>query len=153
MNKMDLKQQVIRDGRENSISYALFRNTVGKKLGLNSTDFTALDLLFFRGATSPSDLSKYTGLSSGSTTAMIDRLEKAGLVRRQNNPHDRRGTLVTIDQGAAQKFGPMFASARTAQDELLDTFSQKELLVLSSYFQKSSAMFEHERTKLLKDSH
>lgn len=144
----DLKKQVIKDFREQGISYTLFRNAIGKKLGLNTTDFEGLDLIFFRGVTTPSELSKYTGLSSGSTTAMIDRLEKAGLVKRQENPNDRRGTLVVINTAAAHKFRPLFTSVRVAQNKLLDSYSTEELKILSDYFQKSAAMFETERKKI-----
>jgi DNA-binding MarR family transcriptional regulator len=104
-----------------------------------------LDLIFYRGVTTPSELSQYTGLSSGSTTAMIDRLEKTGLVQRQNNPNDRRGTLVTIDREAALKVRPLFTSVRVAQNELLASYSKRELEILSDYFQRSAAMFEAER--------
>jgi DNA-binding MarR family transcriptional regulator len=148
INNSQLKRQVAVDSRENGISYTLFRNTIGKKLGLNTTDFEGLDLIFYRGATTPSELSKYTGLSSGSTTAMIDRLEGAGLVTRQNNPDDRRGTLVSITEDAACKVGPLFASARVAQNELLASYSQQELGILSDYFKRSAALFETERQKV-----
>src|SRR3954469_8162306 len=146
-NNSALKRRVIVDSRENGISYTLFRNAIGKKLGLNTTDFEGLDLIFYRGAATPSELSKYTGLSSGSTTAMIDRLEKSGLVKRQNNPRDRRGTLVVIDKEEALKVRPLFTSARVAQNKLLDSYSHKELQTLSDYFQRSAAMFEAERQK------
>jgi DNA-binding MarR family transcriptional regulator len=35
-----------------------------------------------------------TGLTTGAITGMIDRLEKAGYVRRANDPKDRRKTIV-----------------------------------------------------------
>ena len=143
-----LKQQVVKNGREQGISYTLFRNAVGKKMGLNTTDFEGLDLIFFRGVATPSELSKYTGLSSGSTTAMIDRLERSGLVRRRNNPDDRRGTLVVIDTEAAHTFRPLFTGVRVAQNQLLDSYSRAELELLDDYFRRSGAMFESERFKL-----
>jgi DNA-binding MarR family transcriptional regulator len=145
----ELKQQVVKNGREQGISYTLFRNAIGKRLGLHTTDFEGLDLIFFRGVATPSELSRYTGLSSGSTTAMIDRLEKSGLVKRQSNPDDRRGILVVIDGAAALKFRPLFTSARLAQSALLDSYSRAELEVLADYFQRSAAMFEAERKRLL----
>jgi len=144
-NKSDLKQQVVKDSRENGISYTLFRNAVGKKLGLNTTDFEGLDLIFYRGATTPGELSRYTGLSTGSTTAMIDRLVGSGLVTRRPNPDDRRGTLVEINKIAALKFRPLFTSARVAQNKLLDSYTRAELEILSDYFRRSAAMFEEER--------
>lgn len=146
-NKSDLKRQVLVDSRENGISYALLRNSIGKKLGINNTDFEGLDLIFYRGAATPSELSKYTGLSSGSTTAMIDRLEKSGLVKRQNNPDDRRGTLIVIVEDAACKVGPLFTSIRVAQGDLLASYSAEELRVISDYFKKSALLFEKESKK------
>jgi DNA-binding MarR family transcriptional regulator len=80
---------------------------------------------------------------------MIDRLEKSGLVKRENNPDDRRGTLVLIDKEAALKVRPLFTSARVAQNKLLDGYSTKELEILSDYFKKSAAMFEAERKNIL----
>ncbi len=148
-NNSERKRQVLIDSRENGISYMLFRNTIGKKLRLNTTDFEGLDLIFYRGATTPSELSKYTGLSSGSTTAMIDRLERNGLVKRQNNPNDRRGTLVLINREAAHKIRPFFTSIREAQNQLLDSYSVQQLEILSDYFRRSTTIFEEERKKVL----
>ncbi len=147
-NTSQLKQQVVIGSRESGISYTLFRNAIGKKLGLNTTDFEGLDLIFFRGVATPSELARYTGLSSGSTTAMIDRLEKSGLVQRQSNPDDRRGTLVVLDRVAALRVRPLFTSARVAQNKLLDGYSRQELEILSDYFTRSAAMFEAEREAL-----
>ena len=151
-NASELKQQVVVASRENGISYTLFRNAIGKKLGLNTTDFEGLDLIFYRGTSTPSELSHYTGLSSGSTTAMIDRLEKAGLVMRQQNPQDRRGTLVVINMEAAHRLRPLFTSARVAQNSLLDSYSARELEILADYFTRSAAMFEAERANILSAS-
>lgn len=148
-NSITQANELIVASRENGISYALFRNAIGKKLALNTTDFEGLDLVFFRGATTPTELSKYTGLSSGSTTAMIDRLERAGLVRRQSNPNDRRGTLIVIDEQASHNIGPLFASVRKAQHELLAGYSPEELRTISDYFNKSTVMFESEREKII----
>jgi len=78
---------------------------------------------------------------------MIDRLEKSGLVKRQDNPADRRGTLVIIDKEVAHKFRPLFTSARVAQNKLLDSYSRQELELLSDFFKRSAAMFEEERQK------
>jgi DNA-binding MarR family transcriptional regulator len=144
-NKSELKRQVAINSRENGISYTLFCNAMGKKLRLNSSDFEGLDLIFYRGATTPSELARYTGLSSGSTTVMIDRLEKSGLVKRQDNPDDRRGIIVIITELARCQVGPLFTSIRVAQNELLASYSIQELETLSNYFKKSAALFEVER--------
>ncbi|MPR09410.1 MarR family transcriptional regulator [Microvirga tunisiensis] len=47
-------------------------------------------------------------LTSGSGTALLDRLERAGFIRRIPNPDDRRSLLVQLDseraQGAVKRF-------------------------------------------------
>ena len=70
----------------------LFRNMVSERLGVNVTDMECLGLLYNKDLATPSELARYTGLGSGATTAMLDRLEKSGLIERRPNPDDRRGT-------------------------------------------------------------
>src|SRR5712691_10514411 len=106
-NKDDLKQQVILGTREYGIGSVLFRHVIGEILGVNVTDMECLGVLFFKGLATPSELAKHTGLSSGATTAMLDRLEKSGLIERRPNPQDRRGTLITIVKEATVKVGPL----------------------------------------------
>lgn len=43
---------------------------------------------------SPSELTRYLGVSTASTTAIIDRLEKSGHVKRTPHPSDRRSIHV-----------------------------------------------------------
>src|SRR3954453_2874430 len=50
----------------------------------------------------PGDLSSKLELSSGATTNRIDRMERAGLVRRQPDPTDRRGVRVEMTADGEQ---------------------------------------------------
>jgi DNA-binding MarR family transcriptional regulator len=147
-DKKDLEKRVIRGARNYGISAVLFRHTIGEMLGVNVTDMECLGILFHKGLSTPSELAKYTGLSSGATTAMLDRLEKSGLIERRPNPRDRRGTLIVIVQEAAEKVAPLFASGRKAQDELVASYSEKELELLAEFFEKSGTMWDEEREKL-----
>jgi len=74
--------------------FGLFRHIVGEMLGVNATDMECLGVILFKGLTTPSELAQYTGLSSGATTAMLDRLEKSELIARHPNPKDRRSTHI-----------------------------------------------------------
>ncbi|GAA3032174.1 MarR family transcriptional regulator [Microbacterium dextranolyticum] len=46
-------------------------------------------------AVTPVTLSRYLGITSASTTALLDRLEKSGHITRAPNPADRRSVLIT----------------------------------------------------------
>ncbi len=146
--KADLEKRVVMAAREYGISTTLFRNVVGERLGVNVTDMECLGLLFHKGLAAPSELARYTGLSSGATTAMLDRLEKAGLIERRPNPDDRRGTLIVLLKSGAARVGPWFASARQAQAELVSGCTEKELQIISDFFERSTRMWEEERMKL-----
>jgi len=63
-------------------------------LGINRTDARCLDILDQHGSMSAGDLAEASRLTSGAITAVIDRLERAGMARRVPDPKDRRRVLV-----------------------------------------------------------
>lgn len=126
-SKEDLEKQVLMAAAEYGINAVLFRNAVGRKLGLNITDSECLSLLGTKGISTPTELARYTGLTSGSTTAMLDRLEKAGFITRRHNPNDRRGILIEINRAAAVTTAPLVAGVQKAHKELIAGYSAPEL--------------------------
>jgi len=148
--KEDLKRQVILGAREYGIGSVLFRHVIGEMLGVNATDMECLGVIFFKGVATPSELAQYTGLSSGATTAMLDRLEKSELIARRPNPQDRRSTHIVLVQETAAKLAPWFASLREAQDQIVSRYSEPELELLADFFTRSVTMWGEERKKLLK---
>lgn len=143
-----LKEQVIRGAREYGIGSVLFRHAVGEMLGLSATDMECLGLIFLKGFSTPSEIARYTGLSSGATTALLDRLEKSGLIERHLNPKDRRSFQIVINTETAERLAPLFASVREAQNKIVSRYSEAELAVLADFFERSILMWEEERQKL-----
>lgn len=149
--KTDLKKRALMAVRDYGVNLTLFRNAVSEWAGLNVTDMECLRLLFLKGVATPSELAKYTGLTSGATTAMLDRLEKANLIERRPNPDDRRGTLITPAKSATEKASSWFESARKAQDELISSYSEKELEIIADVFERFTKLWEQEREKIRSD--
>ncbi|WP_414898901.1 MarR family winged helix-turn-helix transcriptional regulator [Rhodovulum sp. YEN HP10] len=74
-------------------------NPVFAEFGLQPGEFDVLATLRRSGApyaVTPTRLYEAAMISSGSMTNRLNRLEEAGLVKRQPNPGDRRGTLVAL---------------------------------------------------------
>ncbi|MEU6509096.1 MarR family transcriptional regulator [Streptomyces sp. NPDC046942] len=71
--------------------------------GVSRGEFDVLAALRRAGepyALSPRQLSATLMLTTGGMTGRLDKLEKAGLLRRSPDPHDRRGLQVTLtDKG------------------------------------------------------
>ena len=137
-SKQDLEKQVIISARDYGISSVLFRNAIGRKLGLNIADMECLSLLLIRGFSTPTELARYTGLTTGSTTAMLDRLEKAKFIKRKPNPTDRRGVLIEVTKKTAETFGPMVAGVQKALNELVASYSAKELAPIADFLSRST---------------
>ena len=132
-SKKELEKQVFLAARDQGISSVLFRNATSRKLGLNSADSACLSFLSIHGVSTPTELASYTGLTTGATTAMLDRLEKAGFIRRKPNLEDRRGVVVEIDPHYTELAMPLVAGVQKAHNELLATYSDKELEVIADF--------------------
>jgi DNA-binding MarR family transcriptional regulator len=150
MGKRDLALQVVRGAREYSIGTVLFHQAVGQVLGVNVTDMKCLDIMTLKGSASPSELAEHTGLSTGATTAMIDRLEKAGLVARRPHPTDRRSTIVVLSKGAMRQLPAMFEPLANAMQALVSSYSEKELRILADFFARVVVLWKEERGGLQK---
>jgi len=146
--KTDLQKRALIAVREYGVHLTLFRNAISEWAGFNVTDIECLRLLFLKGVATPTELARHTGLTSGATTAMLDRLEKAGLIERHPNPDDRRGTLITPEKSASEKMAAWFESARKAQAELISSYSESELEIIADVFERFAKLWEQEREKL-----
>lgn len=146
--KSELKKRALTAVADYGVNLTRFRNSVNDWAGLNTSDMECLRFLFDQGVATPSELARQTGLTSGATTAMLDRLQEAGLIERQPNPDDRRGTLITPAESAVERVRSWFESARSAQDKLMSGYSDAELEIISDVFERFAALWDEERAKL-----
>src|ERR1700730_14935245 len=67
---------------------------VADHLGINRTDLQCLGVVTLRGPMTAGAVAEACALTSGSVTAVLDRMERAGYLRRTSDPADRRRVLV-----------------------------------------------------------
>jgi DNA-binding MarR family transcriptional regulator len=82
-------------------------------LGVSRTDLRCLNLLE-HGPLSPSRIAAALGITAGSVTALVDRLEAKGLVKRARTPGDRRGVLVSATPLVFRSIGELYRSCAMA---------------------------------------
>lgn len=75
---------------------------------------------------SPGALAAAMMMSSGGTTARLDRLEQDGLVRRSPDPDDRRGVLVDLTDKGRELVDAALTAGLTRQQELLAHLSVRQ---------------------------
>lgn len=112
----------------------LFNHAVSAKVGLGASDSQFMTLLQTYGPLTPRQLSEYSGLTSGTVTGVIDRLESLGLITREADPNDRRKVLVTPSLETIQeKLAPLYSEQGRRMQAVLAARSEDELQVISSF--------------------
>ena len=109
-----------------------FDDEVGRVLDLNPVDLRCLDWLT-EGPLSASRLAEATGLSAAATTAMIDRLEKKGFVRRRKHETDRRQVLVEMTDAGQARTWALYGPLVEAGMPLLAKFDTAELAAMRDH--------------------
>ena len=89
--------------REFLTAVILHGQAAAEAAGLGATDFYALNLLGALGPLTAGELAHRTGLTSGATTRLIDRLEHGGHVHRVADPADRRRVRIKLSADRAAR--------------------------------------------------
>lgn len=98
---------------------------------MHRTDLTALALVMDHGGASPGQISDGLGLSPSATSAMLDRLETAGHVRRTRVESDRRSVRVDVTDSARAVGGSMFGLLARHIRAVLDAHDETELAAMT----------------------
>lgn len=107
--RRELMDTLTRLGRDSSTWTVLFHAAIADRVGLNPTDHKCLDVVMNLGPMTAGKLAELTGLTTGAITGVVDRLENAGLARRQRDPNDRRQIIIQPETEAAErKLVPLF---------------------------------------------
>ncbi len=100
-----------------AVYYERTVGTVLHRFGLSIADFDVLNTLrrvSDQHGSKPSDMARSSLITTGAMTSRLDRLERAGLIRRTPDPADRRGVLVRLTPRGSKV-------ARQALQELIGT--------------------------------
>ena len=127
----------------------LMGQAAADRIGINSTDLNCLNILSFSGHMTAGELAKATGLTTASITGVIDRLEEAGFVRRERDPHDRRRVVVRLSldkavSDVASVFAPMLRDWR----EMATRYSDDELRLIVDFYGRVEQVFRKHLIRL-----
>ena len=109
-----------------SILLEAFQREVLDPFELTSGDYAVLAALRRAGAPyalNPSQLTSRLERSSGGMTKMLKRLEQGGLVVREPDPEDGRGSVVSLTKEGLAVQDRVFHAFLTASQDLLDSLS------------------------------
>jgi DNA-binding MarR family transcriptional regulator len=136
------RQQLINDAaaeaRIHQTAYDRFEDAAAAYVGVNRTAMRCMDVLDQAGQLTPGEIAVQTGLTSGAVTAMLDRLERVGLVQRRPDPSDRRRVLVQLTDKArrvaAEIYGPLVGEMTA-----FERYSDAELRLIADFLRLGTA--------------
>jgi DNA-binding MarR family transcriptional regulator len=137
--------------RRHSTATVLFHHAMAERLGLGPSDHKCLDLLLERGPMTGSQLATITGMTTGAITGVVSRLERAGYLRREQDPKDGRKQRLIPSPEGLREVGRAFDGVRPASASLLDDFDAEQLAVIARFLERFTA-FAYDRTAELRAS-
>jgi len=118
----------------------LFNQQVAERYRLQLTDMQCINVLDLLGPSTPGKLAERTGLSTGGVTVMLDRLEKAGYVKREPNPADRRSLLVRVNPKKLEKVNASYNIINERMAELYASTPESELRTVMEFFKRMNSL-------------
>jgi DNA-binding MarR family transcriptional regulator len=119
-------------------AYVLFNQAVADHLGLHPTDVQALSLLTAApGPVTVKQLADMTGLTTGSATRLVDRLQRGGYVIRTPDEQDRRRVLVAPVPERIAQVTAVWDDLGEGWQELLDYHTDEELEVITRHMRRA----------------
>lgn len=139
--KADRIAALIGSYRENTSQDNAFDELAAEWLRISPTDLRCLDIIQGRAGLTAGELATASGLTTGAVTAVIDRLERAGLARRVRDDADRRKVNVEVTElhyeETGKIWGPMMADWN---QELMGRFTAAELATISEFLETTTEL-------------
>jgi DNA-binding MarR family transcriptional regulator len=136
----ELESEIVESTRRMIAAAVLFSHHVAETLKLGASDAQFMTLLDVHGPLTPGGLAELSGLRSGTVSGVLDRLENAGLIRRDRDPDDRRKVIVSPNQQAvAERVRPHYAGQADFMVTALSRYDDAQLAVIADFMRTVSA--------------
>ncbi len=139
-------------GRDLSTAVVLFHEAVASQLGIGGADWKCLGLLEQHGPITAGRLAELSGFTTGAITGIVDRLERAGYVRRERHPTDRRSVIVQplhVEE-LNRRVIPIFESLSRAMRGVTSRYTKAELAAIDDYLERVTRVLHQETERLQK---
>ncbi|HMH58952.1 MAG TPA: MarR family transcriptional regulator [Galbitalea sp.] len=125
--------------RDLSNQISLLNHQVGARVALRDIDLDCFDFISQVGPISPGALARRSGVHPATVTGIVDRLEKNGWIAREQDPSDRRGTLLRALPDRTGELFQLYSGMNAGMDELCAGFDETQLEVIADFLTKAAA--------------
>ena len=139
--------QALRDYRTSEMAT---RRSARDSTGMGETDLLALRYLLRATSTGeqvgPKDLSRVLGITTASTTSLIDRLVASGHVRREPHPTDRRSLVIVLTVAPESEVRATLGHMHRRMMEVAESMSAEDARVVVTFLRKMGAAISEQRS-------
>jgi DNA-binding MarR family transcriptional regulator len=121
---------------------------IAERMGVNRTDHRVLEVLNRRGAMTAGDLARAAHLTTGAVTAVVDRLEEVGFVRRVRDTDDRRRVLIERTLESTRTAMRYYQPFMSATFESMTKYSAEQLETVSDFMRGAAELSEEYAERL-----
>jgi len=141
-----------------SSQYAVFRASAAASapawidLDLTMSQMKALRMLAFRGPSTVSGLAEVLRISQPTASQLVDRLVQAGLAQREDDPADRRRTVVRLTRRGQQLHERLRGQFRERFRNWLERMDADDLVALRDGYEALARIASAGNSRRRKDS-
>src|SRR6478609_4203017 len=125
------------------------RRSTRDSMGMGETDLLALRYLLRAQSAGervgPKDLSRTLGITTASTTSLIDRLVSSGHVRREPHPTDRRSLVIVPTSATDSEVRATLGEMHRRMLEVAESMSAEDARVVITFLRRMSSAIGAER--------
>ncbi len=142
----EVSEELARELRQfTGLGAALFR-AAAARTGMTVTDIEVIDNLDSAGPMTAGQLADLTGLTTGAITGMLNRLEEAGLVRRERDPMDGRRVIVHLERDRAEmrEINSIYDALAREWAEMASHYNDEQIAFLLEFLKRSNEVSREE---------
>jgi DNA-binding MarR family transcriptional regulator len=140
--KAELIVELLGAVRANQNATDQMDDAAARGFGVNRTDARCLDIVEQFGPITAGRLAEMAGLTTGSVTAVIDRLVAKGYLRRVPDPGDRRRVMVELTEELEQLAGRYYGPLAEQAFPFLSRYTNAELELITEFMRTSTSIVE-----------
>jgi DNA-binding MarR family transcriptional regulator len=115
-----------------------YRQQHAERTGTGVTELLAMGHLYHEGDLSPTELAERLDLTTGSVTALVNRLVKAGHAERHAHPEDRRRLVITLTRPGVRIIAGLFSGLRDATAGALNGATPRHRRIVAEFVESST---------------
>ena len=144
-NQNDVKHNdIVTSFRDLGRRVVLYQHKIAEQLDVYNHDWTTIDMLSETGPITAGELGRRVGLTTGSVTALVDRLERAGYVKRERHPKDRRSIMIVPQYEDKSEVQHAYETLNQHMIEMTNQYTAEQMETIQSFLKATTAILDNE---------